>query len=286
MSDGFEHNKKRNVGLVVEFVTHYVAKMLLEGNVEKANLGIAIIRKHLRPGTALHKEYRLFNALSNSSVTNDTVAQIVIREAREAAKTHNAKQLDDEKTQLIHEINKKLHANVLYESEIPNYKLFATIQILLNAWRGSEINPVKTAKLEENMIKHLTLEKKDVNLMEHVNSDVDELVIKLMTNKFNDKYGNMSAIQKQIVREYVTPTAADGIRLMGILEGVRSEAVKFLNTKIADATISDFTRTKMQKVNEIILSEDISRPQDGTIVRFLGVTQLLDELKNGENKNG
>jgi hypothetical protein len=93
----------------------------------------------------------------------------------------------------------------------------------------------------------------------------------------------MTTIQKQIISEYVTPSSSDdGLRLMGILEGVRSEAIDIISKKSSDLSMTQYVKEKMASVQEMILNEDISIPRDGTIIRFLGVSQLIDELKNGE----
>jgi hypothetical protein len=283
MAETVDHNKKRNVGLVVEFITRYISRMLVEGNVDKANIAIATLRRHIRPGTELHKEYRLFNALSSSSLSNEMIAMTVLREAREACKRHDAEKLDREKSSLIRELNHKLNDSTLYETKVPEYKTYATIQTLLNDWRSAEPNPVRLAKFEERVVKHLISERTDINLNDHVDQDVDGLVVKLMTEKFNGRYGNMTTIQKQIISEYVTPSSSDdGLRLMGILEGVRSEAIDIISKKSSDLSMTQYVKEKMASVQEMILNEDISIPRDGTIIRFLGVSQLIDELKNGE----
>lgn len=282
MAETVDHNKKRNVGLVVEFITRYISRMLVEGNVDKANTAIAVLRRHIRPGTELHKEYRLFNALSNSSLSSEMIALTVLREAREACRRHDAEKLDREKSTLIRELNQKLGDRSLYETKIPEYRTYATIQMLLNDWRAEFPSPVRLAKFEEQVVRHLTSERKDINLNEHIDKDVDGLVVKLMTEKFNGRYGNLSTIQKQIISEYVTPTSDESLRLMGILEGVRSEAISMISLKLADPSLSAYVKDKMVAVKEMILTEDISTPRDGTIIRFLGVSQLIDELKNGE----
>lgn len=282
MAEPIDHNKKRNVGLVVEFITRYISRMLVEGNVDKADAAISILRRHIKPGTELHKEYRLFNALSSVSVSSELIASTITREAREAAKRHDAVKLNGEKSALIREINQRLCDKALYETKVPEYKTYATIQTLLNDWRSENSSPTRVALLEERVIKHLVSERKDIDLSEHINQDIDGLVVKLMTEKFNGRYGNLSIIQKQIISEYVTPSSDEGLRLMGILEGIRSEALETINQKVRDSSLSEYVKEKMLSVREMIINEDLSSPRDGTIIRFLGMSQLVDELKNGE----
>lgn len=281
MALGVEHNKRKNIGLIVEFVSHYVSRMLVEGNVEKANRAISILRRHIRPGTELYKEFRLFSALAGACASSESVATTILREARSAASAHNAKQLGIEKSSLLRELN-QLGDTTIFETNIDEYKTYATIQVLLDAWRGGTTNPVKIANFEDKIVKRLTSEKKDINLEEHVNADIDNLVVRLMTEKFNGKYGDLTKTQKQIINEYVTPTAPDGIRLIGLLEGIRSEALAVIDSRLNDATFTEYVKQKMLNVKKMLLEEDISHPKDTAIVRFLSVSQLIDELKNKE----
>lgn len=282
MATNINHNKKRNTGLVVEFVTRYISRMLIDGNAEQAATAVSILRHHVKPGSELHKEYRLFNALANSSVSSDAIAAVVIREARDAAKKHDLVKLDNEKSNLIKELNKKLNCNTLFNEEIADYRTYATIQTLLNDWRSDIVDPLRMAKFEETVIKRLTEKKDGVNLVEHVNTDVDGLVIKLMTEKFNGRYGDLSTVQKQVIREYVSPADGDTLRLMGMLEGIRTETLDVIQAKLKDPDMSEYIKNKMRTLSEIVLKDDISNPRDGTIVRFLGMAQLVDEFKNEE----
>lgn len=281
MAAGTEHNKRKNVGLIVEFVSHYVSRMLVEGNVEKANRALGILRRHIRPGTELHREFKLFNALSGARVSTEIVASTVIREARSAAGSHDLKQLNIEKSALLREIN-QLGDSTIFEKNIEEYRTYATIQVLLDAWRGGSSNPVKIANYEEKIVKHLTSNREIPSIEEHVNKDVDSLVVRLMTEKFNGKYGDMSKTQKQIISEYVTPAAGDGIRLIGLLEGIRAEALTTIDECLHDVSFTEYVKQKMLNVKKMLIEEDISSPKDGTIVRFLSVSQLIDELKNKE----
>ena len=68
------HNKRRNAGLLYEFLVRTISQALVEGNQKKSSTALKILRRHFKPGTELHKEFRLINALVRSTVSSESVA--------------------------------------------------------------------------------------------------------------------------------------------------------------------------------------------------------------------
>ena len=132
------HNKKRNVGLIYEQLIRYASKCILEGRTERAEIAMQILKEHFRPGTELYKEFRLFNALIQTTVPTEALALRVLEEARKAATTHDSGRLDTEKSALIRNINKRIDFPGFFDMRIPEYRKLATVQTLLNDWRSTD----------------------------------------------------------------------------------------------------------------------------------------------------
>ena len=49
------HNKKRNVGIIYEQLVRKVSESLVEGDMDRANLVLDILKKNFRKGTELNK---------------------------------------------------------------------------------------------------------------------------------------------------------------------------------------------------------------------------------------
>jgi hypothetical protein len=94
-----KHNKKRNVGVIHEQLVRYVGSAIISKDDKSAEKAIAIITKHFKPGTELHREFRLFNALVNAPMGNQELAKRVMIEAKNAANTHDKNRLSEEKSQ-------------------------------------------------------------------------------------------------------------------------------------------------------------------------------------------
>ncbi len=82
-----KHNKKRNVGIIYELLLSNITKNLMEGKKSKAKIASKIIEKHFKKGTELYKEFRLFNALTKSHVTNTHVIASFLIEAKKKKKS-------------------------------------------------------------------------------------------------------------------------------------------------------------------------------------------------------
>ena len=133
-----KHNKKRNVGLIHEQLVRYVASSLIAEDKRSAEKAVQLIAKHFKPGTELYKEFRLFNAMVNIPVSSRSLAERVLVESKRAAKGHSSQKLRREKSLLIKDINLQLaESRRFYDIKIENYKLFATVQSVLNEWRGA-----------------------------------------------------------------------------------------------------------------------------------------------------
>jgi len=130
------HNKKRNTGLVYEFLARCIAQSIVENEEDRREKALKIVNEHFRKGTELYREFRLFNALIATTVSNESVANSILQEAKNAARNYDSSKLDHEKSLLIRSINYKLNKNGdFYSQNVPEYTQYATVQQLLNEWR-------------------------------------------------------------------------------------------------------------------------------------------------------
>jgi hypothetical protein len=130
------HNKRRNAGLLYEFLIRTISNALVEGDKKKSTTALRLLKKHFKAGTELYREFRLINALVRSTVSSDSVASSILSEAKTAAKSYNLEALDKEKSHLIKNINYYLRDNNFFDQQINEYKAYATAQMLINNWRS------------------------------------------------------------------------------------------------------------------------------------------------------
>ena len=222
-----KHNKKRNVGLIHEQLVRYVASSLIAEDKSAAEKAVQIVAKHFKPGTELYREFRLFNALINMPVGSKSLAERILAESKKAASSHDPQQLRQEKSLLIKDINTGLaESRRFYDIKIENYRLFATVQTVLNEWRGKDKLDLTTrARYEEQLVEWLSRPTGE-NLQEKM--DIDPLVQKLMYQKFESKYKEqLSESQKKILECSILGTDGEFVE---IIKETKARAIAELNS--------------------------------------------------------
>jgi len=91
------HNKKRNSGLLYEFLVRSISRAMVENNRDREGIARHLVQKYFRKGTEVHREFRLINALVNVPVGNEALAHTVLHEARSAAHKFDGEKLEQRK---------------------------------------------------------------------------------------------------------------------------------------------------------------------------------------------
>ena len=279
-----KHNKKRNVGIIYELFVRHIANCIIENDKKSAKVATNIMEKRFAKGTELYKEFRLFNALATSNISSTPAAAAILTEAKGAARRFNSTKLDREKSALIKDINYKINDNSFYYRNISNYSEYANIQNLLNEWRKEDdANLKKIVEFEKKAVDWLITEKSNNNLeiaqKEAENSQSDKLVFNLMTKKLNEKYSHMSKEQKEIIKNYAFYAETNRSKLVEYLENKKNQTLKSLNgfSKINENKI---VNGKINEVAEKIKNLDTSDISDSSIVKFLTLTNLVNEINS------
>ena len=280
-----KHNKKRNIGIVYELLLRHISNSLIENDISSVKKTTKIIEKHLNKSSDLFKEFRLVNALINSDVRNTEVAAAIMTEAKDAARRSDPDKIDKAKSRLIRDINHTLKDRSFYYRNIPNYVDYANVQNLINEWRkGDKSDFKKMIQLERKVMdvllqsknnanKDIYQEKKDLEA-----SQSDKLVVKIMTEKINQKYQNMSVEQKEIIKNYALySNIEDSSKLSNFLKEQKAKCLDRLE-KFSKINNNEFIKPKIKNVREKIVSLNENSVNDDTIMKFMTVSKLIDEL--------
>jgi hypothetical protein len=196
------HNKKRNVGIIYEQIINFICSKLIEENKHDAEIATKIIEKHFNKETQLFKEYKLFKALATTNNVSDQLASSIIQEAKKACNNmFDSNKLEKEKSLLIKDLNYKLGKGRIFEEKVKNYRIYATIQTLLNEWRENTNNFDMTTEYEIKLHESLTRKVISENTQYH---KVDPVTYKIMSNMFNEKYNNLlNENQQKLISNYI-----------------------------------------------------------------------------------
>lgn len=283
-----KHNKKRNVGIIYELLIQHVTNCIIEGNKANAKKATKIIEKRFAKDTELYKEFRLFHALANSTVSDTHVVTSILSEAKRAARNIDSKKLDKEKSALIRDINYTLNKKDFFYQSVPNYRSLGSIQIAINEWRKNSPDLGILIEFEKKIGENLLSEKKSQTIDEiksEVNaSDADRLVFKLMTEKINKKYANLSKEEREIISHYVFYGEENKDYLQSYLNEKRNNAISLLED-FEDTESNSILIEKVDRVRGSIEALNNEEINDSSIVKFLTITKLINELKNKEDAN-
>ena len=279
------HNKKRNVGLIYEQLIRFISRCLVENKSELAETAVTILKSHFRPGTELYKEFRLFNAMVQTTVPSEGIALRVLQEARVAAKNHDPAKLDREKSSLIRDINKRLDYPGFFDIRIPEYKKMATVQTLLNDWRKNKPDPIRVPMFESKVVSHL-MEKKEMPKIER-NPDVTKLSLKLMSEKLSRKYsGTLNEDQLKLINLYIRAQTKGEVRpLQMFLKESKEKALDALRG-YKKSTKDKFLLEKANQAERDIVSLVTEAKSEDDLARYLTVTKLMHEIKSGDDNVG
>ena len=275
------HNKKRNAGIIYELLVRAVSAYLVENDKAKAQVALNILSTHFNKKSELYKEFRVFHALTKSTVQDSSIAAAILTESKQSSRRIDSRKLDKEKSSLIKEVNYTLKDPDFYYRNVPEYREFATVQSLINAWReGDRSNLTEMVILESKMIEFLTSSKQQIQEEVEVNPNVDALVVKIMNEKFNNKYASkVTKEQKDLIQDYVFSLQSNTHEF--ISERARSiqisavERLRELKKAEKNTIILEKIDNVMNQVNNI----DFTTLNDEKIARLMTLNQLISEIK-------
>ena len=274
------HNKKRNVGIIYEQLILTISKGIVKNNPKLVKEAKSIIKKHFVPNSELYKEHKLFQALIKPQIDNDSLATAILGEAKKASRSHDHDRLEREKSRLIRDINLTFGQN-FYKTRIKEYKQFATVQTLMNDWRSSSSNFQRITEFEQKVHSILMSDKNVPTLKEQTTPEINNLVVKIMTEKFNDKYGKkLSEQQKNLIKNYVM--SDKNVNFQSTLESIKESCIRDLN-RYSISCDSSIVKNKIDPVIAELKQIDTSEINDENFSKFMTLCQLQEELKERTN---
>ena len=200
----FRHNKLRNTGLLFEFLLRQVTVDVL--NKDKESDALKIIKKRFNEHTEVGKELALYNLLVSKKFKSDKKADFFLSEILRHRDKLNNSVLRREKYNIIKEIKEKYDVNQLFSSKVPNYKVFASIYKLFEGF--GDLNPDEKTESYFIIIEGITTfnKTKSDTFIPKVLKDKDLRILsyKVLLEKFNKKYSNLTNEQKKLLKEYIS----------------------------------------------------------------------------------
>lgn len=278
-----KHSKFKNTGILFELLVRQIASDTLANTDSKA---VKIVKRFFT-NSELAKEHKLYHTIVTAPRLSEVKAEALVSTVLEQSKKLNKEQLSKEKYNLIKEVKKHYDLESFFKSKINNYQVLAATYTLFESTTNPNfLEPKQIIINKITLLEHIT--KKPVITAQPTADTVEAqfmkedkniriLAYKMLIEKFNSKYSNLSTRQKNVLKEYIN-NINDMAKLKEFINENLIAAKKELNTlksKIEDKVVEI-------KLNEII---NFIKPvpakstvKDDHIVSLLQYYQLIDEL--------
>jgi len=277
-----KHSKYRNTGILFELLVRQTTSDLINNQDSKA---VKILKKYFS-NTELGKEYSLYSTFASSPKLSEARAEILISTIIEQYKKLDFEKINKLKYNLIREIKGTYELDNFFKAKIENYKPFASIYTIFESQTAKTIDTKQILLNKINLLEHITLKngvdsKAPRSLVEEFMKEDKEirlLTYKILIEKFNNKYKDLSERQKEVLKEYITnisDTKNLKTYLNEELESIKSELIE-----LKESTKDQVVKIKLEEVLKFIrpIKENQSI-KDETISGILQYCDLIDELK-------
>jgi hypothetical protein len=279
-----KHSKFKNTGILFELLVRQIASDTVSGADSAA---IGLVKKYFSK-SELTKEHKLYQALVSTKALTEGKAESLINATLEISSRLNRSALRKEKYNLIKDIRESYDLEEFFKSKINNYSQYAAAYNLIEAHNSLEfVEPSQVIENKVTLLEHITrkeVKKEDVKdrvLEEYAKMDKGTRILayKMLLEKFNEKYGDMSPAQKAVLKEYIN-NISNTVKLREFV----NESLVAIKSQIAQLskTVSDKTiQIKLNEVATFLKPLDKNQSvKDDNIIALLQFHQLIEELKS------
>ena len=277
-----KHNKFRNTGVLFELLVRQIASDTLANADSKA---VKIVKKFFH-NSEIAKEHKLYHTILTAPRLSEGKAESLINTAVDLAKKFNKEQLIKEKYNLIKEIKKHYDLESFFKSKVNNYKTLAAAYTLFEvAIENKFVEPKQVVLNKLTIMEHITkktlVENKESEVAQELQKEdknVRLLAYRMLIEKFNNKYANLSNKQKSVLKEFINNISNPEhlkVYINENLDKVKKELTSLIK-KVDDKT----TEIKLNEVINLIKPISAkSSVKDDHLVVLLQYQQLAEEIK-------
>jgi hypothetical protein len=246
---------------------------------------VKIVKKFFH-NSELAKEHKLYHTIVTAPRLSEGKAEVLVNTTIDCAKKLNKEQLLKEKYNLIKEVKKHYDLESFFKSKITNYNVLAAAYTLFeSAMENKFVEPKQIVINKLTILEHITkkqLIKEETNdvatALNKEDNNVRLLAYRMLIEKFNNKYANLSNRQKSVLKEFI-----NNISNPEHLKTYINENLDKVKKELASLVKKVDDKTTEIKLNEVIsLIKPISGKssvKDDHLVTLLQYQQLAEEIK-------
>jgi hypothetical protein len=220
-----KHNKKRNTAFLYECLVKELTKAVVRNEHNKKSKIVKIIKENFKKGSALKAELDVYKSVTECQKMSKEFAQRFLVETKKDFMSIDRKQVFNEQTKLIKQMNEAL-SNKVFANFISNYKDLASVG---QYFQDNKMKAKNRLIVESRVVNLLTTKKEEEPEMKHI----DNLTYKTFIDKFNESYGrSLREEQKNLLMNYITSFSDNGLGLKSFL----NEEISRLKSCLSEAT--------------------------------------------------
>lgn len=275
-----KHSKIKNTGILFELLVRQVASDTLSATNSEA---VRIIKEYFSGRTQLGKELQLYQTILQEKFNSEPQANRFIDAVISSRKKLNQSKLRREKYNLIKDIKEHYDITKFTKARVDNYRTLASTYTI---FENTLLKPAEDVRLRYNLVESVTgqradklIKKQIVAEYEKQDRDLQLLSYQILIDKFNEKYGDLTLKQKNVLREYIN-NVSNTSNLKELISSEVPHIKRTLRNKIR--SIKDpVVRIKLREVAKqatALGKRNVIRDQE--VLSLMRFYELIKELKN------
>jgi len=286
-----KHSKFRNTGFLFELLVRQVTSDILNN---RKGIAEGLLKKYFNSKTELSNELKLYQFIVSERYNSENRAERFVDAVVESRAKLDEKKILKEKYNLIKEIKDNYAIEDFLRSQIPNYKVLASVYKIFEYKINVDQNydPKDFVNTKYTLVEHLigktpsnkTLTETTIHSdLKKEDKEIQLLSYKMLVDSFNKKYNNLNDKQKSLLKEYINSyTNSDNLKnhVVGEVKSLIKE-FKRISSKINDKVTKIKLAETMNQLSKIGNSQKI---KDNHITSLIMCYELEKELSDVQKR--
>lgn len=285
-----KHSKFRNTGFLFELLVRQVTSDILSN---RKSIAEGLLKKYFSSKTELANELKLYQFIVNEKYNNENRAERFIDAVIDNRKKLDEKKILKEKYNLIKEIKENYQIDDFLKSQVPNYKVLASVYKIFefNLNTESSYDPKDFVNTKFAIVEHLT-SKPSTNLkavdkineaLKKEDKEIRLLTYKMLVENFNKKYKSLNEKQKGILKEYINSfTNSDNLKAFITNEVVTlNKELTKTGKEIKDKVTKIKLAETINQLNKIKTASKITDTHITSVIMGYELEKVLRGTQNG-----
>jgi hypothetical protein len=282
-----KHSKFRNTGFLFELLVRQVTSDILNN---RKGIAEGLLKKYFNSKTELSNELKLYQFIVSEKYNNENRAEKFVDAVIDSRAKLDEKKILKEKYNLIKEIKDNYSIDEFLRSQIPNYKVLASVYKIFEYKVNvdQKYDPKDFINTKYALVEHLTGKANNTKAitestietqLKKEDEEIRLLTYNVLIENFNKKYTNLNEQQKGLLKEYINSfTNSDNLKKYVVNEvKVLVKDFKQIGNKVSDKV----TKIKLaETINQLSKIVSSSKIKDTHITSLIMCYELQKELKD------